>query len=192
MKICSIEGCGKPLRARGWCSTHWARWRTHGDPNTITNTRHTPLLDRYWMKVRKTPGCWNWEGASSGGYGSFAEGHKKKHHKAHRFSYELLVGPIPEGMDLDHRCFNTLCVNPDHLRPTTRKQNAEHQPGAQRNSKTGVLGVHRVKNRFFVGVGHNGQKHYGGCYKTLEEAAEAARQLRIELHTHNDLDRISA
>ena len=192
MKTCSIEGCENELRARTWCATHWARWRKHGDPHAITNTRHTPMIERFWMKVHKTPGCWNWTGAASAGYGSWAEGYKKRHHKAHRFAYEQMVGPIPEGMFLDHKCFNTLCVNPDHLRPVTRKQNSEHEQGPQSNSTTGVLGVTRRKNRFYVGVGHNGQKLYGGCFKTLDEASEAAKQLRNSLFTHNDLDRSAA
>jgi hypothetical protein len=151
------------------------------------------MLDRFWMKVQKGPGCWQWTGAKNGdGYGSFAEGSKGKHHPAHRFSYELTVGPIPDGMQIDHRCRNRSCVNPSHLRPVTHKQNMEHDGGAQRNSTTGVLGVFRKKNRYQVGVGHNGQTHYGGSFKTLEEAAEAARQLRLSLFTHNDVDRKSA
>lgn len=42
---------------------------------------------------------------------------------AHRFSYEILVGPIPEGMELDHLCKNRRCVNPAHLEPVTHHEN---------------------------------------------------------------------
>jgi len=193
MRLCSIEGCEKPLRARGWCATHHQRWRLHGDPTICATNRHIPMIDRFWMKVEKGPGCWSWTGAISDGYGSFAEGSKGRCHKAHRFAYEQLVGPIPDGMQLDHKCHNRSCVNPAHLRPVTHKQNMEHDSGAQRNSTTGVLGVYRSsKNRYQVGVGHNGQKLYGGSFKTLEEAAEAARQLRLSLFTHNDADRRTA
>jgi len=151
------------------------------------------MLERFWMKVDKTQGCWNWTGAASGGYGSWAEGNKKKHHRAHRFAYEQVVGPIPEGMLLDHMCFNTLCVNPAHLRPVTHKQNMENQQVAHRNNvTTGVRGVTKRKNRFYVHAGHNGQKFYGGSFVTLAEAAEAARQLRLQLHSHNDIDRSAA
>lgn len=148
------------------------------------------MIDRFWMKVQKGPGCWNWTGAKSAGYGHFVEGYKGKFHPAHRFSYESLVGPIPEGMQIDHRCMNTLCVNPEHLRPVTHKQNMEHQAGAYRNSKTGVRGVYRRKNRYLVSVGHNGRKVHGGSFKTLEEAGEAARLLRLDLFTHSDADRV--
>jgi hypothetical protein len=96
-------------------------------------------------------------------------------------------------MQLDHRCSNRACVNPGHLRPVTHKQNMEHDSGAQRNSSTGALGVVRSgKNRYQVAVGHNGKKLYGGSFKTIEEAAEAARQLRLSLFTHNDADRRTA
>lgn len=189
---CSIEGCDKPLKARSWCAMHWKRWRTHGDTSVCTTNRYVPMIERFWMKIQKGPGCWQWTGAISDGYGSFGEGHKGRTHLAHRFAYELTVGPIPEGMQLDHRCSNRRCVNPAHLRPVTHKQNMEHDSGAQRNSTTGVLGVYRKKNRYVAGVGHNGRKIYGGSFKTLEEAAEAVKHLRLSLFSHNDLDRIAS
>jgi hypothetical protein len=67
----------------------------------------------------------------------------------------------------------------------------EHKDGAHRSNKSsGVRNVYRRKGgRYFVIVTHNGQKVKGGSFDTLEEAAEAARQLRLSLFTHNDLDR---
>jgi hypothetical protein len=66
--------------------------------------------------------CWMWTGPSNpGGYGTAAfEGQKTT---AHRVLYQLIKGPIPEGMDLDHLCRNRLCVNPEHLEPVTRGEN---------------------------------------------------------------------
>jgi HNH endonuclease len=75
-------------------------------------------IDRFWAKVKKSDdpeGCWLWQGAPGrGGYGvikvdSYASMY------AHRFSYELANGPIPEGLDVLHRCDVPLCVNPSHL-----------------------------------------------------------------------------
>ena len=192
---CSIAGCTRPHKARGWCATHYLRWRTHGDPTVCTTNRHLPVNERFWMKVQKSPGCWNWTAATSvDGYGVFGEHMGGKQHKAHRYAYEQLIGPIPEGKLLDHKCHNRDCVNPDHLRPVTIKQNNENRIGASRNSKTGVRGVsYNTKDRRYIAVSkHYGKPHYGGSFTAIEEAAEAVKALRLSLHTHNDADRKSA
>jgi hypothetical protein len=61
--------------------------------------------------------CWLWTASISGKYGSFSNG------LAHRFSYELHGGVLIDGMDIDHRCRNRLCVNPEHLEQVDRKEN---------------------------------------------------------------------
>lgn len=74
-------------------------------------------------------GCWQWLGSvfkkSSGSYGQIRIGRRgeNKMLRAHRFSYEVFVGKIPEGLCLDHLCRNTLCVNPKHLEPVTHTEN---------------------------------------------------------------------
>lgn len=79
------------------------------------------LEERFWAKVNKTDSCWIWTGAKdSKGYGLFWN---KKHFKAHRFSYELLMGKIPEGLIIDHRCRVRECVNPAHLEPVLNREN---------------------------------------------------------------------
>jgi hypothetical protein len=67
-------------------------------------------------------GCWEWIGwKNSKGYGQMSIKQKKK--PAHRVVYELLVGPIPDGLQLDHLCRNHGCVRPDHLEPVTPREN---------------------------------------------------------------------
>ncbi len=67
-------------------------------------------------------GCWLWPRSTNGdGYGKLYVG--KKLILAHRYAFELLVGPIPEGMTLDHLCRNRLCVRPSHLEPVTIAEN---------------------------------------------------------------------
>jgi hypothetical protein len=85
---------------------------------------HSRLLNN--VIPEPNSGCWLWAGyADKLDYGilSVIRGDKWKHIYAHRLSYELLRGPIPAGLDLDHKCRVHCCVNPDHLEPVTRKEN---------------------------------------------------------------------
>lgn len=74
-------------------------------------------------------GCWVWLGnrvkKSNGDYGHISIKWKdvRKTFRAHRLSYEVFIGDIPEGLELDHKCRNTLCINPDHLEPVTHTEN---------------------------------------------------------------------
>jgi hypothetical protein len=84
--------------------------------------RNLPPQYRFWMKVQIREDCWIWTGAKYlNGYGNFW--HKGKAVLAHRYVYDLLIGEIPLGMDLDHVCSVRDCVNPAHLRPATPKEN---------------------------------------------------------------------
>lgn len=78
--------------------------------------------DAFWSRVSITEGCWEWGGPTGeGGYGFFVyEGSRRQ---AHRDAYTSLVGPIPEGLVLDHLCRNRVCVRPDHLEPVTLRIN---------------------------------------------------------------------
>ena len=65
--------------------------------------------------------CWEWVGYGSDGYGhAWYEGKKWT---AHRLMWTVLVGEIPEGLQVDHLCRNRRCVNPDHLEPVTQQEN---------------------------------------------------------------------
>jgi hypothetical protein len=104
---------------------HYRRLRLYGDPLARQVVRGDDE-GRFWSHVEKTPGCWLWSGAlTHDGYGRFRmpDGHVM----AHRFAYELLVGPIPEGLVLDHvrarGCVHRHCVRPDHLEPVTNEVN---------------------------------------------------------------------
>lgn len=149
--------------------------------------------ERFWEKAEKTEGCWNWTAAKASGYGRFQIG-KKKQAQAHRVAYELTKGPIAPGLFIDHMCHNPSCVNPDHLRAVTSKENLENRKGADKDSRTGVRGVYwnKANDAYYAQVQHNGKRYFAGSHSTLAEAEAAAIAKRNELFTHNDADRIAA
>lgn len=148
------------------------------------------LAERFWARVDKGDGCWEWTGwRNERGYGEFYT--KDKRWPAHRYSLVL------EGMDLgdfvvDHMCYNPACVRPDHLQLVTNQANCENRKGPNPNNSTGVRGVFsqgRNKPRYFVSVMVNRVAHYGGTFDTVAEAEVAAVALRNELMSNNLLDR---
>jgi hypothetical protein len=133
MRTCSKCKRLKPRPGVGkrstWCSMCHAAWELRRS----TPDARTKLYKRFDAKVRKTPHCWEWIGAKSDtGYGSIGVEGKTCH--AHRLSYERYVGPIPQGMQIDHLCRNRACVNPDHLEAVSPKTNSRR--GAQVALKT--------------------------------------------------------
>lgn len=82
------------------------------------------VTERLLAKIELDPsGCWLWTAAlTTGGYGQIRI--NEHNHSVHRVVYESLVGPIPEGLELDHLCRVRRCVNPLHLEPVTHQENA--------------------------------------------------------------------
>ena len=81
------------------------------------------VLGRLFSKITvNADGCWLWDGATVNGYGSI-NSRKAGSRRAHRVAYEILVGAVPDGLDLDHLCRVRNCINPTHLEPVTRTEN---------------------------------------------------------------------
>lgn len=94
----------------------------------LPGRRWPDMETRFWSQVRKTDGCWEWTGRlNTNGYGQTRVGDRRPH--AHRVAYELVVGPIPTGLQLDHLCRNRACVRPDHLEPVTQTENVRRGVG---------------------------------------------------------------
>lgn len=116
---CAADGCTRTARSGGYCEPHYRRARRAlGDPR---GWKGNPI-GRFWRMVETGPQCWNWRASTDGkGYGQFKVDGRGV--QAHRFAYELMVEPIPEGLVLDHLCLNKRCVKPSHLEPVTFAEN---------------------------------------------------------------------
>lgn len=149
---------------------------------------------RFWAKVEKTDTCWPWTGATiAAGYGALTRNARFQY--AHRVSYEMHNGPIPDGATIDHACHVRACVNPEHLRLATYSQQNENTSLPNRSGYRGVTqnrcGRGRLINTWAAEVRKDGRR-YRSTHDSPEAAAEWARLLRLELFTHNDADRRSA
>lgn len=192
--ICSVDDCGRTaFNDRGWCQAHYKRWQKYGDIDADRPVRFQKRGDTeacFWAKVQKTESCWNWTGSTSTvGYGQLRVAGRILW--AHRMSYERVNGPIPAGMQIDHICHNRLCVNPDHLRVATKKQNMENPAGLRSHNKSGVRGVSWMPrlNKWRATVVHNRRQTHVGVFVQLADAEAAVVAKRNELFTHNDKDR---
>lgn len=124
--VCTIGGCTKPIfiKKRGWCNMHYQRWRKGTDMDGPPKASGGTIKDRFesFVEISTSAECITWP-ASRGtrGYGQFV--YQNKTRKAHRVSYEIHVGPIPQGMVVRHKCDNPPCVNPAHLEIGTQSDN---------------------------------------------------------------------
>ena len=195
ISTCGFDGCMRRIHARGLCNSHYAQ-QCAGRPLTpLRKLVSGSLADRLAAYTERTDDCWNWTGGvSAAGYGRLAVDGQMR--PAHRLAYEVAVGPIPDGAEVDHRCHNTLCVRPGHLQAVTPRENQENRSGATKASKTGIRGVYLYRRRrrdvWVVKVGHAGRLYHGGTFDCIEDAERAAVSLRTRLHRNNLVDQVPA
>jgi len=129
-RVCTEPDCDRPCIAKGFCTMHYSRSRRTGK----AAPPYLSVEERYyyfgWTELES--GCWEWAGAlNANGYGTFRKGGKVN--AAHRVSYTIHVGAIPEGLLVRHKCDNPPCVNPAHLELGTQAQNVEDMVMRRRN-----------------------------------------------------------
>ena len=101
-------------------------------------SRNRSLEERFWSKVRKTDGCWLWDGARiKNKYGTFRLDPGATV-RAHRMSWELTNGPIHNDLHVLHKCDNPSCVRPDHLFLGTHKENMMDMSKKGRSPRRGI------------------------------------------------------
>ena len=138
---CAHVGCDRESKTKGYCQKHYLRFWRHGTTDTRERMHGVPAPDRFWTHVQRggPDECWPYSPVSDrDGYGRFnAASDGRAAMLAHRYAYELLVGPIPDGAPLDHQCHepdsgcvngaacpHRACVNPAHLKPSTNRDNS--------------------------------------------------------------------
>ena len=177
---CSVPDCDRGAYARGWCSKHYQRWRTHGDPRGGGHRYSTPE-EAFVARTEHRGECLIWTGSKGGnGYGYLQVNGAQT--LAHRYAYEEAYGPVPDGMVIDHICHNRTCVDVDHLRLATVAQNSANRAGAHRFRKRNLpRGVYPNGPNYMARVRYLGVSYYLGTYATPEEASAVAVRARHDL-----------
>lgn len=167
------------------------QWERHTGADVVMTKpgpEPKPIAERFWGKVDKSENapCWTWKGAfQCHGYGTFSRKNKSglwRQVLAHRFAYEDVKGPIPEGLSLDHLCRNPACVNPDHLDPVTHMENCRRGVCAD-SARHPTAIKNRAKTHCPRGHAYDDQNTYVNsrgcrCCKICKSASTAASAKR--------------
>jgi HNH endonuclease len=120
---------------------------------------------RLQRKFTITDGCWEWVGSFDGkGYGKFFLAGKS--YRAHRVTYEFYVGPIPDGLVIDHLCRNKRCVNPEHMEPVTQVENAKRGM----YTEFCKAGLHSLEDERNLLASKNGRRRCKHCCAARQRA----------------------
>lgn len=157
---------------------------TKNQPDAGGRLWWSSLKDRLLIRRTINPetNCWEWTGSKT------KDGYGRMHTESgprfvHRVAYEIFVGPIPEGMKVLHACDNPCCLNPEHLRVGTVRDNITDMTRKGRaawmndkpysNNSTGIMGVSFRNGRYVARFKCNGKNAHIGQFDTAEEARDA-------------------
>jgi hypothetical protein len=164
---CLFDGCERGAISKGYCDKHYRRLLKRGDVNNYGSRKvaEGDAIERFHKKYEiNKSGCWLWTGGTrANSKGVLYPRHWTNESKsigAHRFSFELVHGAIPQGMYVCHKCDTPLCVNPDHLFLGSHQDNMRDMV---------------VKKRSFVGRGEDKK----GRAKLTNQQADQIRKMEI-------------
>lgn len=171
--ICCVPDCNRIIEIGGGfgrCYSHYYRWKKY---KSDTLPPKPTFEERLWAKIDISDGCWLWKGnIVGGGYGQVHRDRQLV--MVHRLVYETLVGPIPDGLELDHLCRVPPCVNPAHLEPVTHSENVRRGMGAPGLAarKTHCLRGHPLEGENLrLIMDYHGERTWRGCRACERERA---------------------
>lgn len=185
---CLAAECSEDAYSLALCTVHYQRLRRSGRLDLPTIVER--LLDAY--EVDQATGCWIWSGGvSTDGYARISIGNEVVY--AHRVSYETFIGPIPEGLTIDHvrerGCVHRSCINPNHLEPVSLSENSRRGslarwhgspvPPCTARAGDGVIGDAATRTLLaLIGL------HMAGVRVRVDEVAAATGRSRGAAYGH--------
>ena len=186
--ICKYEGCVSPVAMRRKCMEHLAAEKLAARKACAPGTPPMQRLEFIGWTVTER-GCWEWNGArNSNGYGNLGLGGGRTG-AAHRVSYEVHHGPIPDGMFVRHKCDNPPCINPDHLLIGTPRQNSGDMVKRRRtrsyaSGRFGDMcanGLHQINSQDDLVQGSRNSQMCRECYReTIARNIARRRERRLK------------
>lgn len=174
MILCKVDGCSRKNKSRGMCQTHYQSWLRDSKKGGQWSSAE---VDSFWSKVDKSDSCWVWTaGTGRGGYGIISINAYPV--KAHRFSWLLHKGEIPNGLGVLHTCDNPRCVKPDHLFLGTTVDNVKDRDSKNRqcqgeshsDAKLSKEQVTEIRRVYVKGCRKNGVRPLARRYKVCRSS----------------------
>ena len=162
---CSVDGCENDFYSNSFCKNHHEWHRRRG---LLPKAKEITIRQKLLQNIKKDKdGCWIWQkGKNNRGYGTISLPHQKKAY-AHRVSYEIFKGEIPQGMCVCHKCDVPACVNPEHLFVGSHQDNIRDA---------------WVKGRLPLPPPRYGEKHHNAAFTAIE-----VREIRRSTRPHKEL-----
>jgi HNH endonuclease/Homeodomain-like domain len=147
VKVCKVDNCERPVKARGFCNAHYQRFKKYGDPN---------ILKQPWQIkvdfVVEENGCFVCTSHKRDKHGYPHMYWNNKHYLVHRFVYEKCFGEIPKGLVVRHKCDNPPCINPEHLELGTFEDNMNDRIIRGRTTKGEKCALSKLKEREVIEI----------------------------------------